>query len=149
MLMMVVVLCGMRMCMWMVWLVVVGCMRYDVYLCRADAATVCARDRQFRADVERGDGLLQERGIHAGIDERAEEHVAADAGEALEKRDAHAEKPTFQKPSCTSTRVRIRRHNRRGRQHCIHRAGAEALAIERHILEAQRFENGNKRIRHR
>jgi hypothetical protein len=40
---------------------------------------------------------LQKRGFYAGINERTEQHVAADAGEAVEKRNAHAEKLTLSK----------------------------------------------------
>ncbi len=56
---------------------------------RADAAAIYGIEREGCAEIERRGGLLEERGGDASIDQGAEQHVSADAGEAFEIADAH------------------------------------------------------------
>ena len=58
-------------------------------LARADAAAIYGIKGEGCAEVERGGGLLEERGRDAGVDQGAEEHVSAEAGEAFEIANAH------------------------------------------------------------
>ena len=55
----------------------------DVDLGRRNSTAVHLRDFQPRSDVERGDGLIQQLQRHARIDQGAQKHVAAHAGEAV------------------------------------------------------------------
>lgn len=44
---------------------------------------------KMRANVQRGSRFLKQRKGHACVDKRAKQHVAADAGEALQISDSH------------------------------------------------------------
>ena len=61
----------------------------DIDFCGVDAAAVDAVQIEMNAEVERVDGSLENRDRNAGIDERGEKHVSADAGEAVEIDDLH------------------------------------------------------------
>ncbi len=61
----------------------------DVHLGRRNPAARDARNLQARADVERCHGLLEHASGQAGVQQRSQEHVAADAREAVEIGDAH------------------------------------------------------------
>ena len=61
----------------------------DIHLGRGDAAAIDPRNFQPRSDVQRRDRILEELGRHSRIDQRAEEHVAAHAGKAVEVGNAH------------------------------------------------------------
>ena len=54
-----------------------------------DAAAVCLFDFEGGSEIERGDGVVQDLGGEPGVEQSAEEHVAADAGKAVEVSDAH------------------------------------------------------------
>jgi hypothetical protein len=58
---------------------------------RADAAAIYRFKGERRAEIEGRGGFGEERGRDAGIDQGAEEHIAADAGEAFEIADTHDE----------------------------------------------------------
>jgi hypothetical protein len=62
---------------------------YDVNFGAGDAAADYFARFEARADVEGGGGLFEKGNGDAGVDERAEEHVATDAGEAVEIADTH------------------------------------------------------------
>ena len=55
----------------------------------ADAAAVYGFDLQTCADIERGRSLLQHIGGHAGIQQRAKEHIAGNSGKAVKIGDSH------------------------------------------------------------
>src|ERR1700690_3592599 len=59
---------------------------------RGDAAAVYFRNFQARANVQGGYGFFEKSGRDSGVDEGSEEHVAADAGEAVEVGNAHRRK---------------------------------------------------------
>ena len=61
----------------------------DVDFCRVNAAAVYAVHFEMNAEVERIDGILKDGNGNASIDERGEEHVSADTGEAVEIGDLH------------------------------------------------------------
>ena len=61
----------------------------DVDFGAGDAAADDFAGLEARADVESGGGLFKEGEGDASVDERAEEHVATDAGEAVEVCDSH------------------------------------------------------------
>lgn len=61
----------------------------DVDFCRVNAAAVYAVHFEMNAEVERIDGILKDGDGNASIDERGEEHVSADTGEAVEIGDLH------------------------------------------------------------
>src|SRR6266702_6885764 len=65
------------------------CAFIDVNLCGGDSAAVYLFYLEGGVEVQGGGGLVQDGGIEAGVDEGSEEHVAADAGEAVEVGDAH------------------------------------------------------------
>lgn len=54
-----------------------------------DSAAVYLFNFEGGAEVERGGGFVEELGIDPGVDECSEEHVSADAGEAVQIGDAH------------------------------------------------------------
>jgi len=54
-----------------------------------DAAAVGLFDLEGGAEVEGGGGVVEDLGVDSGVDEGCEEHVAADACEAVEVGDAH------------------------------------------------------------
>ncbi len=56
---------------------------------RADAAAVYRIEGEGCAEIERGSGLLKKFRRDAGVDQGAEEHVTAEAGEAFEIANAH------------------------------------------------------------
>ena len=60
-----------------------------VYLDGADAAAVDGVNLKLSTDGEGRGGLPQQVRRDAGIEERAEQHVAADAGKAFEVSDSH------------------------------------------------------------
>ncbi len=61
----------------------------DVDFGAGDAAAVDLFDFEGRAEVEGGGGVVEDLRVEAGVDEGSEEHVATDAGEAVEVGDAH------------------------------------------------------------
>jgi hypothetical protein len=61
----------------------------DAGFARGDTAAIHGFEAEGCAEIERGGGLLEERGGNTGIDESAEEHVSTQAGEAFEIADAH------------------------------------------------------------
>ena len=61
----------------------------DVDFGAGDAAAVDFFDFEGRAEVEGGGGVVEDLRIEAGVEEGSEEHVATDAGEAVEVGDAH------------------------------------------------------------
>ena len=54
-----------------------------------DAAAVDLFDLEGGAEVEGGGGVVEDLRVEAGVEEGSEEHVATDAGEAVEVGDAH------------------------------------------------------------
>lgn len=62
----------------------------DVNLGGGDAGAVDPFDLERRADVEGADGIVENVCVKAGIEQGAEEHVAGDAGEAVEVGETHA-----------------------------------------------------------
>lgn len=54
-----------------------------IHLGGADAAAVHLRDLEPGAETERGRGFLKQRRRYAGIEQGAQQHVAADAGKAV------------------------------------------------------------------
>jgi hypothetical protein len=58
-------------------------------LARADATAVYGVEDKGCAEVEKGGGLLQERGRDASVDEGAEQHVSTEPGEAFKITNAH------------------------------------------------------------
>src|SRR3569832_1574784 len=62
-----------------------------------DPAAVYARDVQLGPKIQRAHGLAQQVGGHSRVDESAEIHISADAGETLDVRNAHetARPPDF------------------------------------------------------
>jgi hypothetical protein len=56
---------------------------------RADAAAIYRIEDEGRGEIEGRGRLLQERGRDAGVDQGAEQHVSAKAGEAFEIADTH------------------------------------------------------------
>jgi len=65
--------------------------RVDVHLGGGNAAPHCALDLQPGADVECGDCVFEKLGRHSSVYQRAEKHVAADAGKTVEVGYAHNE----------------------------------------------------------
>src|SRR5260370_18533140 len=65
---------------------------------RTDAAAIYTRDLEPRSDVERSDGFLQQPERASGVQQRAQKHVAADAGKTIEVGNAHK---TFVAPLLT------------------------------------------------
>ena len=61
----------------------------DVDLGGGDAAAVDLFDIECRVEVERGYGFVEDVGIDSGVEEGSEDHVATDAGEAVEVGDTH------------------------------------------------------------
>jgi hypothetical protein len=61
----------------------------DVDFGAGDSAAVYFLDLERGAEVEGGGGFVEDGGVDAGVEEGSEEHVAADAGEAIEVGDAH------------------------------------------------------------
>src|SRR3954454_2103014 len=62
----------------------------DVHLGSRDPAAGDARNFELCAYSECRNRVLQQRRRHSGVDKRAEEHIAANTGEALEISDAHS-----------------------------------------------------------
>ena len=60
-----------------------------IYLGRRNSAPHYTRNFQSRAYVERRDCFFQKLRSHSGIQQRAQEHVAADAGKTVEVGYAH------------------------------------------------------------
>ena len=54
-----------------------------------DAAAVDLFDLEGGSEVEGGGGVVEDLRVEAGVEEGSEEHVATDAGEAVEVGDAH------------------------------------------------------------
>ena len=54
-----------------------------------DAAAVYLFDLEGGSEVEGGGGVVEDLRVEAGVEESSEEHVATDAGEAVEVGDAH------------------------------------------------------------
>jgi hypothetical protein len=61
----------------------------DVNLCSCDASAHGFVGFEAGADVERGRGVLKDFEGKTGVDHRAEQHVAADTGEAIEIGNPH------------------------------------------------------------
>jgi hypothetical protein len=62
---------------------------HDINFGGGYATTIDARDLQLGTEVERLHGLAEQVGRDAGVDERAEEHVSADARETLNVSNTH------------------------------------------------------------
>ena len=65
------------------------CALVDLNFCGGDSAAVDFFYLEAGVEVQRGHGFVEDPGIEAGVDESSEEHVTADAGEAVEVGDAH------------------------------------------------------------
>src|ERR1700676_3925547 len=63
--------------------------RKNIELSRAYAVAFDARNLQRRPNIQRGDGMFQQLRGNAGSDQRAKEHVAANAGKTIEIGYAH------------------------------------------------------------
>ena len=61
----------------------------DAGFARCDAASIYGIEDEGCAEMEGRGGLLEESGGDAGVDQGAEEHVSAEAGEAFEITNAH------------------------------------------------------------
>ena len=61
----------------------------DLDLCGGDAAAVGFFDFEGGVEVQSCYGFVEDGGVDSGVDEGSEEHVATDAGEAIEVGDAH------------------------------------------------------------
>ena len=61
----------------------------DVDFGAGDAAAVDFFDFEGRSEIESDGGVVKDLRIEAGVEEGPEEHVATDAGEAVEVGDAH------------------------------------------------------------
>ena len=66
-----------------------GCAFVDVNFGGGDSAAVDLFDLEGGVEIQGGGGLVEDGGIEAGVEEGSEEHVATDAGEAVEVGDAH------------------------------------------------------------
>jgi hypothetical protein len=88
-----------------------------------DAAAIDGRESERGSDVQGLRGLFQQRARDARIDQRAEHHVSADAGETFKITDTHV---LFSKG--------LRQHV--DGQDLIHGAGAIAITIDGNIVEA-------------
>ena len=107
----------------------------DVDLGCGDAAAIDLFDLQRCADVECGGGLLEDFEWDAGVDERAEEHVACDSGEAVDKCDAHQE-------------VSLGGGDGGHGEDVIHGAGTVALGVECDVGEAERAQGFGDAVEH-
>src|SRR5271168_5005430 len=65
------------------------CALVDVDLCGEDSAAVYLFDLEGCVEIECGYGFVEDLWVDSGVDEGSEEHVAADAGEAVEVGDTH------------------------------------------------------------
>src|SRR5882757_1051993 len=65
------------------------CAFVDVNFCAGDSAAIDLFYLEAGVEIEGEGGLVEDRGIEAGVDEGSEEHVTTDAGEAVEVGDAH------------------------------------------------------------
>jgi hypothetical protein len=63
--------------------------RDDIHFGRGQAATTELVHFQARADIERGCCFFQAGKGKAGIDQRAEQHIAADSGKAFQVANSH------------------------------------------------------------
>ena len=63
----------------------------DVDLGRGDPAAINLLNGERCVEFECGDGLMENFGGDAAIDQGSKKHVAADAGEAVEIGDAHGQ----------------------------------------------------------
>lgn len=61
----------------------------DVDFDGGDAVAIDFSGRECSVEIECGYCLVKDFGIDSGVDESSEEHVAADAGEAVEVGDTH------------------------------------------------------------
>jgi len=61
----------------------------DVDFGAGDAAAIDFFDLEGGSEVEGGGGVVKDLRVEAGVEEGSEEHVATDAGEAVEVGDAH------------------------------------------------------------
>jgi hypothetical protein len=62
----------------------------DIDLGRGDPAAIGLLDGEGRVKFECGDGLMEDFWGDAGVDQCAEKHISADAGEAVKIGDTHA-----------------------------------------------------------
>ena len=62
---------------------------YHVNLGSRDPASVHTRNFQPRTNIQCGDGVLEKLRRHSRIQQRAQKHVTADAGEAIKISNAH------------------------------------------------------------
>src|SRR5271166_4485096 len=62
---------------------------HNVELGSRDASPIHTGKLQGRSDVQVGDGLLEQLERNSGVEQRAQEHVAADAGETIEIGNTH------------------------------------------------------------
>ena len=63
----------------------------DVDLGGGDSAAVYFFDLEGCVEVQRGYGFVEDVGVDSGVEEGSEEHVATDAGEAVEVSDTHGD----------------------------------------------------------
>ena len=64
-------------------------MRVNIDLGRRDPSTHDARNLQPGAEIKRRNRFFQQLWRHTGVYQRAEKHVAADAGKTIEVRNTH------------------------------------------------------------
>jgi hypothetical protein len=60
-----------------------------VNFCGGDSAAVDLFDVEGGVEIQGGGGFVEDFWIDSGVDEGSEEHVAGDAGEAVEVGDTH------------------------------------------------------------
>jgi hypothetical protein len=115
--------------------------RDHVYFGCGQTAAADLAHLQARAYVERRRSFFQAGKGKAGIDQRAQQHIAADSRKAFEVGNSH-------RIVILNCRCRTAASEHFDGQNGVHCAGAEALAIERDVLETSELEGGGDRVKH-
>lgn len=84
------------------------CAVEDVDFGGGDSAAVYFFDFEGRAEIEGGGGFVEDLGVYSGVDEGSEEHVATDAGEAVQIGDAHEGIVSWQRVESVTAEVRLK-----------------------------------------
>ena len=115
--------------------------RENVHLDCGKAAAAHLAHLQARAHIQRSGCFLQAGEGNARIHQGAQQHVAADAGKALQITSTHR-KVILNRRLCPAPRQHF------NGQDGVHGAGAKPRAIKRHVLEAGQPESGSDRVEH-
>lgn len=120
----------------------------NVDLGAGDAAALNLACFQTRADAKRRSGLLQDFERYTGIDQGAEEHVAADAGKAVQIGNAHRCDSNVRHTILVARPLGAPPQQNLRRQQRVERARSEAGGVERDVLIANGAEGGGDGIKH-